>query len=156
MLCKSTAASARTRPSGWYWNGRAFDDPVEFTPQECAPALQVYKLQVEVLTHTNAVWGKSHGSYHSFVRFGESPGWDAVNNLQNADRFDRYINNLLVPYVDYCASRGIYVCFIGGASTTNWMSAQHKANLIEYFRRLAGHPGIKNKPNSPNLTTQPK
>jgi fibronectin type 3 domain-containing protein len=135
------------QPSGWYWNGRAFPDPVEFTPEECAPALQVYKLQVEVLTRTNAVWGKSHGSYHTFVRFGESPGWDAVNNLQNAERFDRYINNLLVPYVDYCATRGIYVCYIGGASTTNWMSAQHKANLVEYFRRLASHPGLKNKPN---------
>ncbi len=135
------------QPSGWYWNGRTFPDPVEFTPEECAPALQIYRLQLDMLTTTNAVWGKSHGSYHTFVRFGESPGWDAVNNLQNADRFDRYITNLLVPYVDYCATRGIYVCFIGGASTTNWMSAQHKANLIEYFRRLAGHPGIKNKPN---------
>lgn len=134
-------------PGGWYWNGRAFPDPVEFTPEECAPALQVYKLQVEVLTRTNAVWGKSHGSYHSFVRFGESPGWDAVNNLQNAERFDRYIENLLIPYVDYCATRGIYVCFIGGASTTTWMSAQHKANLIEYFTRLARHPGIKNRAN---------
>src|ERR1051325_7864080 len=32
-------------PAGWYWNGRAFNDPVEYTPAECAPALQVYKLQ---------------------------------------------------------------------------------------------------------------
>ena len=135
------------QPSGWYWNGRAFPDPIEFTPEECAPALQVYKLQVDVLTTTNPIWGKSHGSYHTFVRFGESPGWDPVNNLQNAERFERYMNNLLVPYVDYCATRGVYVCFIGGANTTNWMSAQHKANLIEYFRRIAGHPGIKNKPN---------
>jgi fibronectin type 3 domain-containing protein len=134
-------------PGGWYWNGRAFPDPVEYTPQECASALQVYKMQVDVLTATNAVWGQSHGSFHSFVRFGESPGWDAVNNLQNADRFDRYINNLLVPYVDYCATRGLYVCFIGGAATTNWMSAQHKANLIECFTRIARHPGIKNKAN---------
>jgi len=135
------------QPSGWYWNGRAFPDPVEYTPEECAPALQVYKLQVDVLTTTNPIWGKSHGCYHTFVRFGESPGWDAVNNLQNPERFERYINNLLVPYVDYCATRGVYVCFVGGANTTNWMSAQHKANLIEYFRRIAGHPGIKNKPN---------
>ena len=53
-------------PAGWYWNGRAFNDPVEYTPQECAPALEVYKLQVEVLTRTNAVWGKSHGVYRQF------------------------------------------------------------------------------------------
>jgi hypothetical protein len=25
------------QPSGWYWNGRAFPDPVEYTPEECAP-----------------------------------------------------------------------------------------------------------------------
>jgi fibronectin type 3 domain-containing protein len=134
-------------PAGSYWNGRTFNDPVEYTPEECAPALDIYKLQIEVLTRTNAVWGMSHGSYHSFVRYGEAPGWDATNNLLYPDRYDRYINNLLVPYVDYCASRGVYVCVGGGASTTNWMSAQHKANLVELFRRLAGNPGIKNKAN---------
>jgi hypothetical protein len=133
---------------GWWFNGKLFNDPTTFTPEDCAEALKYYKAQAELLTHTGPLFGYNHGWYSSFVRFIlPSEGWDTTG-LVNGALVDRAINNLVVPYIEYCKTRGLYVVLVSSApSGATYMSARHKSNLMKYWKRMAAYPGIKNADN---------
>src|ERR1019366_6328613 len=55
--------------------------------------------------------------------------------------------NVLVQYANYCRSVGMYLVIVGSPSTTNFMGAQYKANLITYWTTVASNSGIKNANN---------
>src|SRR5665647_803226 len=122
---------------GWY-NGQLFRDPTTYTPEDCAGVLNIYKAEAEFLTRTSPMFGRDHGWYSNFVRIWlPSEGWDD-NGLVDTALFDRSINNYMVPYIEYCKSRGLYVVLIGSArSGETYMSAQHKSNMMKYWSRIA-------------------
>jgi hypothetical protein len=107
------------------------------------------------MTHTSPLFGKSHGWYCSYVRYLDGNcGWDSNGNLSDSAKFNRWITNMCVPYVQYCRSVGLYVVicgqptevFPGGDGTKN-MTAQYKQNLITWFTAVAGNPNIKSADN---------
>ena len=133
---------------GWF-NGQLFTDPTTYTPEDCAGALNIYKAEAELLSNPNPLFGYNHGWYNSFVRIWlPSEGWNDNGDVADGALIDRSINNLMVPYIEYCKSRGLYVVLIGSAkSGDTYMSAQHKSNMIKYWSRIAAYSGIKNADN---------
>lgn len=144
------------QPSDAYFCGGSaeFVNPTGYYPSDAASALNFYKNVAELMSRTGSELGQSHGYSCSYVRYGDSPGWDSNGNLTDPDKLNRWINNVLVPYVQYCRSVGLYVVVCGGAGNvlpggdgTKNMTAIYKQNLITYWTMVAGNSGIKNADN---------
>ena len=137
-------------PSDAYFNGGYgvnYNNPTDYTsPSNVAGALNFFEKSAQYMSQTTPVFGMSHGFYCSFVRYGEGPGWDSNGNLNSA-QFNGWINNVLVPFANYCRSVGVYLVICGSPSSTNFMGAQYKANLITYWTTVASNSGIKNANN---------
>jgi len=137
------------QPTGAWFNGQLFNDPTTYTPEDCAGALNIFKKQAELLTNTEPLFGRTHGWYSSFVRvWTPSDGWNGDGTVDEALQ-DRAWNNMYIPYVEYCRSRGIYVVFVGNCPDGGtFMSAQHKSNMIAFWTRICNsYPEIKNADN---------
>ncbi len=135
------------QPNDSYFNGRLFNNPTTFTPEDCASALNMFNKMAEFLTDTSSLFGYDHGWKSSFVRIGApGDGWDDYGLVDTA-LFKRAWDNLYIPYIDYCRSRGLYVVLIGSVPSPEFMGAQYKANLIAYWKWIASYPGLKNVDN---------
>ncbi len=136
------------QPNDSYFNERLFTQPTTYTAADCAGALSILEQQAELLTDTSPLFGRTHGWYQSFVRIAApGAGWGDTG-LVDGDLADRAWDNLYIPYIDYCRSRGLYVVLIGSVPFEGeLMGAQHKQNLIDYWARIAAYPGIKNADN---------
>lgn len=145
------------QPSDCFFNGGCgaeFVDPTGYYPSDAASALSYFEKVAELMSRTSSELGQSHGYTCSYVRYGDSPGWDSNGNLADPNELSRWINNVLVPYVQYCRSVGLYVCVAGGAGNvlpggdgTKNMTAIFKRNLITYWTMVASNSGIKNADN---------
>jgi len=135
------------QPNDSYFNGRLFNNPTTFTPKDCASALNMFSKMAEFLTDTSSLFGYDHGWNQSFVRIAApGNGWDNYGLVDTA-LFKRAWDNLYIPYIDYCRSRGLYVVLIGSVPSPQFMGAQYKANLIAYWKWIASYSGIKNADN---------
>jgi len=145
------------QPATSYFNGGSgvnFTDPTTFYPSDVAGELTYFKNVAELMTHTNALFGKSHGWYCSFVRYLDGDAGWSNGSLTDSAMFNRWITNMCVPYVQYCQSVGIYVVICGHPAFVNAnddgsknMTAQYKTNLINWFTAVAGTSGIKSANN---------
>lgn len=153
------------QPADSWFNGEGhnFANPTDYTnTSNVAPALNFYKGAVDIFSTTTSQYGQSHGWTASFVRFiGDgngvsnfAPGWDANGNLSNSAQFNGWITNVLVPYVNYCATKGIYVVICGnpsvaypGGDTTKNMTQQYQNNLKTFWQTVANATGIKSANN---------
>lgn len=153
------------QPAASWFNGEGnnYPNPTDYTnPSNVAPALNHFKAVADILSNTAPRYGRSNGWYCSFVRFiGDgnvnpnfAPGWDVNGNLSNPAQFNGWMQNVLVPYINHCRSRGLYVVICGnpsevfpGGDATKNMTAQYRANLITFWTALASHPGIKSANN---------
>src|SRR6185312_11364357 len=93
-------------PSDAYFCGGSaeFVNPTGYYPSDAASALSFYERVAELMSRTGPELGQNHGYTCSYVRYGESPGWDSNGNLADPDKLNRWINNVLVPYAQYCRS----------------------------------------------------
>ena len=158
------------QPGASWFNGqgRNFQQPGDYTSHSnVAAALHYYEAVADILSDPSPRYGQSHGWYCSYVRFigdGSSvsnfaPGWDAAGDLSKPDQFSGWIENVVVPYIAYCQSRGLYVVLVGNPSetfppgkdgkpdTTRNMSRQYQENLTRFWTTIASNPAIKNAPN---------
>jgi hypothetical protein len=153
------------QPADSWFNGEGhnFKNPTDYTdPANVAPALNFYKGAVDIFSSTDPQYGYDHGWDASFVRFiadgngvsNFAPGWDVNGNLANAAQFNGWIDNVLVPYVNYCASKGLYVVLCGnpsvaypGGDVAKNMTQQYQSNLKVFWETVAGNAAIKNAPN---------
>jgi hypothetical protein len=137
------------QPTSSWFNGRFYQDPSTFTPEDCAEALNVYKSIVDLLSDPNPLFGYDHGWYNNFVRiWPPSNGWNNDGTVDEALQ-DRAWQNMYIPYIEYCRQKGIYVVLIGNAPDGGtFMSAQHKSNMIAYWTRICNkYPEVKNADN---------
>jgi endoglucanase len=153
------------QPQASWFNGQGnrYSNPSDYTSTvNVAPCLNFLTDAANVMTTTSPLYGRSHGWYCSFVRIvgdGSSPenfapGWDANGNLSDSAQFNGWINNLLVPFINQCRSRGLYVVICGnpsvaypGGDGTKNMTYQYQQNLITYWTTLANNAGIKSADN---------
>ncbi|MCC5613356.1 cellulase family glycosylhydrolase, partial [Nostoc sp. CHAB 5834] len=153
------------QPAASWFNGEGnnYPNPTDYTnPSNVAPALNHYKAVADILSNTAPRYGRPNGWYCSYVRFiGDgnvnpnfAPGWDVNGNLSNPAQFNGWMQNVLVPYINHCRSRGLYVVLCGnpsevfpGGDATKNMTAQYRQNLITFWTALASHPGIKSADN---------
>jgi len=153
------------QPADSWFNGEGhnFANPTDYTnTSNIAPALNFYKGAVDIFSTTSGQYGNNHGWDASFVRFiGDgngvsnfAPGWNASGALANSAQFTGWINNVLVPYVNYCASRGLYVVLCGnpsvaypGGDTSKNMTQQYQTNLKTFWQTVANSAGIKSANN---------
>lgn len=153
------------QPAASWFNGEGhnFNNPTDFTStSNVAPALNFYNAAADIFSTTGAQYGRSHGWAASFVRFiGDggsvsnfAPGWDVNGNLANPAQFNGWINNILVPYINHCAARGLYVVICGnpsvaypGGDATKNMTYQYQQNLITFWQAVAGNASIKSANN---------
>jgi len=153
------------QPQASWFNGQGnrYANPSDYTSTaNVSGCLNFLKDAATVMTDTSAKYGRNHGWYCSFVRIigdGSSPenfapGWDANGNLSNSAQFNGWINNLLVPYIQHCRTRGLYVVICGnpsetfpGGDHTRNMTQQYQQNLITFWQTLANNPGIKSADN---------
>jgi hypothetical protein len=157
---------------GWHepsWSGFNggynvnYTEPSDYTnPSTVAGELNFLEGAADILSNTNSRWGYNHGWYESFVRIvadngpgsGLTPGWGPNGgSLTDQNQFNGWMNNLIVPYAQHCASRGLYVVILGTPSTaygsdgSHNMTQQYQQNLITYWTAVAGNSSIKNAPN---------
>ncbi len=153
------------QPGGSWFNGegRNFANPTNFTSTtNVAPALNFYRDVATIMSTTGPQYGRSHGWTASYVRFiGDhtgiqnfAPGWDVNGNLTNASQFNGWITNVLVPYINHCRSRGLYVVICGnpsvafpGGDVNKNMTLQYRNNLITFWQAVANASGIKSADN---------
>jgi hypothetical protein len=153
------------QPADSWFNGEGhnFTNPTDYTnSSNYGPALNFYKGAVDIFSTTSGQYGYNHGWDASFVRFiGDgngvsnfAPGWDASGNLANATQFNAWINNVLVPYCNYCATKGLYVVICGnpsvaypGGNAARNMTQQYQNNLKTFWQALANNAGLKNAAN---------
>ncbi len=137
------------QPTSSYFNGRFYNDPTTFTPEDCAEALNVYKSVVDLLSNPNPLFGYDHGWYNNFVRiWPPSNGWNNDGTVDEALQ-DRAWENMYIPYIEYCRQKGVYVVLVGNAPDDGtFMGAQHKSNMIAYWTRICNkYPEVKNADN---------
>ena len=149
--------------ASWFnGEGHNFTDPTDYTSTaNVAGMLNYYKSAATIFSQTGTQYGYNHGWYCSYVRLlgsgtstGFAPGWDANGNLPNSAQFNGWINNVLVPHVNHCASVGLHVILCGNPSevypngdTTRNMTYQYQQNLITYWKTIAAIPAIRFAPN---------
>jgi len=162
---KSVLLHGWFQPQASWFNGEGnrYANPTDYTnTANVAPALNFLRDAATVMSDTSAKYGRNHGWYCSFVRIigdGSSPenfapGWNAAGQLTNPAQFNGWINNLLVPYINHCRTRGLYVvicgnpsvAFPGGDASKN-MTQQYQQNLITFWQAVANAPGIKSADN---------
>jgi len=162
---KSVLLHGWMQPADSWFNGEGhnFTNPTNYTStSNVAPALNFYKGAVDIFSTTSSQYGSSHGWDASFVRFiGDgngvsnfAPGWDVNGNLTNSAQFNGWITNVVIPYVNYCASKGLYVVICGNPSvaypsgdTSKNMTQQYQTNLKTFWQTLAGNASLKNAAN---------
>jgi len=143
------------QPSTSYFNGGVnYTNPTNYYPSDVAGELNYFKKVAGLMTHTGPLFGNSHGWNSSFVRYLDGRvGWDN-DTLTDPAKFNRWITNMCVPYVNYCRSVGLYVVICGQPAWVNAdddgsknMTSQYKQNLITWWTAVANAPGIKNADN---------
>jgi endoglucanase len=162
---KSVLLHGYMQPAGSWFNGEGnnFPNPTDFTStSNVAPALNFYRDVANIMSTTGPQYGRSHGWTASFVRFiGDhtnisnfAPGWNAAGQLSSPAQFNGWINNVLVPYINHCRTRGLYVVICGnpsvaypGGNTNRNMTQQYQQNLITFWQAVANAPGIKSADN---------
>ena len=153
------------QPQASWFNGEGnrYANPTDYTnPANVAPCLNFLRDAATVMSDTNPKYGRNHGWYSSFVRIigdGSSPenfapGWNAAGQLASSAQFNGWINNLLVPYINHCRTRGLYVVICGNPSLVfpggdhgRNMTQQYQQNLTTFWTTVANAPGIKSADN---------
>jgi endoglucanase len=121
---KSVLLHGYFQPQASWFNGEGnrYANPTDYTSTaNVAGCLNFLRDAATVMSDTTPKYGRTHGWYSSFVRIigdGSSPenfapGWNASGQLANSAQFNGWINNLLVPYINHCRSRGLYVVICG-------------------------------------------
>lgn len=162
---KNVTLHGYMQPGASWFNGegRNYRDPSDFTdPANVAPALEYYRAVADIMSDPAPRYGMDHGWYCSYVRFiGDgsaphnfAPGWDAEGNLARPEQFHGWLANVVVPFVEHCRARGLYVILVGNPSvayplgndgkqdTGRNMSTQYQRNLIDFWSQVAAHPGL--------------
>ena len=146
------------QPAASYFNGGTgvnFTDPTGFYASDVAGELNYFKNVAELMTHTNALFGKSHGWYCSYVRYldgncrmGEQRGADRRRHVQPVDyQHVRALRPVLPVRGTLCGYlRPTKPGPIPMVLQDN-MTAQYKANLIAWWTAVAGTSGIKSADN---------
>jgi len=158
------------QPAASWFNGEGhnYADPKDFTdPAKVAPALNYYNAVANIMSDPRPRYGQNHGWYCSYVRFiGDGsapenfgPGWDAEGKLARPEQFKAWLDNVVVPYVNHCRTRGLYVILVGNPSEAfppgkdgkpdhgHNMTQQYQQNLITFWTAVASHPGLKSADN---------
>ena len=158
------------QPGASWFNGEGhnYAGPRDYTdPAQTAPALRYYESVADILSDPRPRPGQSHGWYCSFVRFiGDggapenfAPGWDAGGSLAKPEQFRGWLDNVVVPFVQHCRARGLYVVLCGNPSEAfpvgtdgkpdhgRNMTRQYQQNLIAFWTAVASHPGLKGADN---------
>lgn len=136
--------------------GSRYRNPSDWTnPEDVAGMLNFLCDAADVMTDTLPKYGFDHGWYTSFVRINTDfvGGWNHQSGLINANQFDGWINNFLVPYADHLKSRGLYlvVCATGPMMTPD--NGERNAGVVEqqrlrkFWSTVANAPGVKNADN---------
>ena len=154
---------------GWHepcwsgFNGGSYNDAKDYTsPSSVASELNFHLSMADILSDTNPRYGYNHGWYCNMVRFvtdngpgsGLTPGWGPNGgSLVDANQFNGWMNNMVVPFAQHCATRGLYVILLGtpssayGSEGSHNMTQKYQQNLITYWTAIASNPSIKNASN---------
>lgn len=158
------------QPGDSWFNGegRNFVNPKNYADlRETGPVLRFYNQVADILSSRVPSPRAKNGFCCTYVRFigdgtGVSnfgPGWDVEGKLSHPDQFAGWLDNIVVPYINHCQEKGLYVVLVGNPSEqlpvgadgkpdgTKNMSKQYQENLITFWQAVAKHPLIKNAPN---------
>ena len=144
------------QPTASWFNGEGnrYSDPTDWNnPANVAGMLSFMRDAATVMSDTSPKYGRSHGWYATFVRVNTDGvgGWTSGQGLVNPSQFNGWINNFLVPYVNYLRSRGLYLVLcatgpmvvnVGGDSSRN-MGQGTQQRMITFWETVANAPGIK-------------
>ncbi|MBN1181494.1 MAG: carbohydrate-binding protein, partial [Bacteroidales bacterium] len=134
----------------WYSNPRDWEDA-----NDVAQCLNFMNEMADLMSDTTPRYNQNHGWYASFVRLNTDDigGWNSQSGLTDANQFNAWINNFIVPYAEHLSSRGLYLVLsaVGPINTPN--NGTHNAGmeeqqrLLTFWSTVANAPGVKNAEN---------
>jgi hypothetical protein len=126
-------------------NGAFFNSPNDY-----AGCLTYLKNVVNTFTHTNGLYGSTHGWYANEIRLGCDSYWfgDWVDGSFSLSRLQAYTTNILVPFSQYCQSNGLYLVIFPNVTipqdtTTNIV----QSTLLTIWNYWSSLPQLQNAGN---------
>ena len=126
-------------------DGRYFNSPTDYTN-----ALRYFDAIVDMLSDTSPRYGFDHGWYLNYVRFAPDPYWfgDPTTGDFDMAKLQSFTNNVLVPYIQHCKSRGVYVViFPNVVKPDNTTIASLQSHLETVWGYWSSVPAIKSADN---------
>ncbi|HXT12624.1 MAG TPA: RICIN domain-containing protein [Candidatus Angelobacter sp.] len=153
---KSVVLHGYMQPTASFFNGNMYSDPTDWTsPSNVAGMLNYLESAAAVMSDTTPKYGQSHGWYSTFVRVNTDSigGWTSQNGLVDANQFNGWIQNFVVPFASYLSSRGMYLVLsaTGPINTpndgNNNCSVAIQQRLITFWQTVANASGVKSANN---------
>ena len=127
-------------------NGKFFNSPTDY-----AGCLKYLKNVANTFTHTNGLYGSTHGWYCNEIRLGcDGFFWygDWADGSFDTNKLQAYTQNILVPFSQYCKSHGLYLVIfpnitIPQNTTTNIV----QTTLLTVWNYWSSLPQLKNADN---------
>ena len=127
-------------------NGNFFNSPTDY-----AGCLKYLKNVVNIFTHTNGLYGSTHGWYCNEIRLGcDGFYWygDWANGSFDTNKLQAYTQNILIPFSQYCKSRGLYlVIFPNITIPVNTTTNIVQNTLLTIWNYWSSLPQLKNANN---------
>lgn len=153
---KSVVIHGYMQPTAAFFNGNRYSDPSDWTnPSNVAGMLNYLESAAAVMSDPTPKYGQSHGWYSTFVRVNTDSigGWTSQNGLVDANQFNGWIQNFVVPFASYLSSRGMYLVLsaTGPINTpndgNNNCSTAIQQRLITFWQTVANASGVKSANN---------
>jgi endoglucanase len=153
---KSVVLHGYMQPMASFFNGGRYSDPTDWTnPSNVAGMLNYLESAAAVMSDTTPKYGQSHGWYSTFVRVNTDSigGWTSQNGLVDANQFNGWIQNFVVPFASYLSSHGMYLVLsaTGPINTpndgNNNCSVVIQQRLITFWQTVANASGVKSANN---------
>lgn len=149
------------QPIDGYFNNQNYKDPSDWTnAAQVASVLHYQSGIADILTHQAPLYNANHGWGCRFVRPTgyRCPGWDYSSGLlADPAQFNAYLKNFVVPYINHCRQKGLYVVLVGnptgqdqGANygdNSHNMTQQYQQSLLQFWQIVSIFPGIKSADN---------
>ncbi len=153
---KSVVLHGYMQPMASFFNGSRYSDPTDWTnPSNVAGMLNYLESAAAVMSDTTPKYGQSHGWYSTFVRVNTDSigGWTQQNGLVDANQFNGWIQNFVVPFAQYLSAHGMYLVLsaTGPINTpndgNNNCSTVIQQRLITFWQTVANASGVKSANN---------
>ena len=104
---------------------------------------------VDTFTTHTPLYGYSHGWYFNQVRLGlDGADLQPVTTTNvNLEGLQKWTDNVLVPFTDYCSQHGVYVILLPLGCPEKSTTPELQAKMIQVWNYFSSHPALKSKAN---------